>query len=479
MGLFEKIFGPRGRDKNGDRWVSLNNYESVAWRSWSGEAFESDLVRASADARARHISKLSIFLTGNGNPTLQRRLTMRPNSWQTWSQFLYRLSVIVDMQCTAFIVPVYTPTFDVVGISIVVPSDFALVDVEGTPWIRMRFANGNVASDELSHIGIMTKFQYLSDYFGTGNGALDSTLELIDIQRQGIKGAARNSSIYRFMATLSNFSKPEDLAKERERFTENNLKTDTGGGLLLFPSTYKDIKELDRKQYSVDADQQKVIENRVFNYFGVNEKILNNSATADDLDAFYEGAVEPFAIQLADVLTFMLFSEREQAAGDRVQFSADRLAYMSMQSKIQLIMQMSDRGEILQNEARRILNLPDLPGGNKTIIRGEYYYQEYDENGNLIEGEEDEDDGDMGDDLDDSDLEDDAIDGEEAPDEEDGDPDEEEPEEDLGEEDDKITDLQDRMQEELDEITDNMKEILDRANNGDFDDEEESGNDGK
>lgn len=392
---------------------------------------------------------------------------------------MYRLSVIVDMQCTAFIVPVYTPTFDVTGISIVVPSDFALVDVDGTPWIRMRFANGNVASDELSHIGIMTKFQYMSDYFGTGNGALDSTLELIDIQRQGIKGAARNSSIYRFMATLSNFSKPEDLAKERERFTENNLKTDTGGGLLLFPSTYKDIKELDRKQYSVDADQQKVIENRVFNYFGVNEKILNNSATADDLDAFYEGAVEPFAIQLADVLTFMLFSEREQAAGNRVQFSADRLAYMSMQSKIQLIMQMSDRGEILQNEARRILNLPDLPGGNKTIIRGEYYYQEYDENGNLIEGEEDEDDGDMGDDLDDSDLEDDAIDGEEAPDEEDGDPDEEEPEEDLGEEDDKITDLQDQMQEELDEITDNMKEILDRANNGDFDDEEESGNDGK
>lgn len=404
---------------------------------------------------------------------------MRPNLWQTWSQFLYRLSVIVDMQCTAFIVPVYTPTFDVTGISIVMPSDFALVDVDGTPWIRMRFANGNVASDELSHIGIMTKFQYMSDYFGTGNGALDSTLELIDIQRQGIKGAARNSSIYRFMATLSNFSKPEDLAKERERFTENNLKTDTGGGLLLFPSTYKDIKELDRKQYSVDADQQKVIENRVFNYFGVNEKILNNSATADDLDAFYEGAVEPFAIQLADVLTFMLFSEREQAAGNRVQFSADRLAYMSMQSKIQLIMQMSDRGEILQNEARRILNLPDLPGGNKTIIRGEYYYQEYDENGNLIEGEEDEDDGDMGDDLDDSDLEDDAIDGEEAPDEEDGDPDEEEPEEDLGEEDDKITDLQDQMQEELDEITDNMKEILDRANNGDFDDEEESGNDGK
>lgn len=460
MGLFEKIFGPRGRDKAGNRWFSLNNYESVAWRSWSGEAFESDLVRAAADARARHISKLSVVFTGNGNPPMQRRLTMRPNSWQTWSQFLYRLSVIVDMQCTAFIVPVYTQTYDIIGISLVVPSDFELVDVNGVPWLRMRFSNGNVASDELSRIGIMTKFQYLSDYFGTGNGALDSTLELIDIQRQGIKGAAKNSSIYRFMATLSNFSKPEDLAKERERFTENNLRTDTGGGLLLFPSTYKDIKELDRKQYSVDADQQKVIESRVFNYFGVNEKILNNSATADDLDAFYEGAIEPFAIQLADVLTFMLFSDREQAAGNRVQFSADRLAYMSMQSKINLVMQMSDRGELLQNEARRILNLPDLPGGNKTIIRGEYYYQEYDENGNLIE---DDDDGYEDDDAEDFAEEDEGLDEEETEEDEDLD----------SEEDDEAAELMDEMQEQLEELIDNMKEIIDKAENGELEEPED------
>ncbi len=462
MGLFEKIFGPRGRDKTGNLWFSLNNYESVAWRSWSGEAFESDLVRAAADARARHISKLSVVLTGGGNPPMQRRLAMRPNSWQTWSQFLYRLSVIVDMQCTAFIVPVYTPTYDIIGISLVVPSDFELVDVNGVPWLRMRFSNGNVASDELSRIGIMTKFQYLSDYFGTGNGALDSTLELIDIQRQGIKGAAKNSSIYRFMATLSNFSKPEDLAKERERFTENNLRTDTGGGLLLFPSTYKDIKELDRKQYSVDADQQKVIESRVFNYFGVNEKILNNSATADDLDAFYEGAIEPFAIQLADVLTFMLFSDREQAAGNRVQFSADRLAYMSMQSKINLVMQMSDRGELLQNEARRILNLPDLPGGNKTIIRGEYYYQEYDEDGKLID---DEDDGYEDDDAEDFAEEDEGFDEEET--EEDDDLD--------AEEDDEAAELMDEMQEQLEELIDNMKEIIDKAENGELEEPEDDG----
>ena len=56
MGLFEKIFGPRGKDTSGQRWVTLNNFSGVSWQVWSGDAFESDLVRASVDARARHIS---------------------------------------------------------------------------------------------------------------------------------------------------------------------------------------------------------------------------------------------------------------------------------------------------------------------------------------------------------------------------------------------------------------------------------------
>lgn len=510
MGLFEKIFGPRGKDTSGQQWITLNNYTDASWKRWSGDAFESDLVRAAVDARARHISKLSPVLTGSAQSSLQKRLMMRPNSWQVWSQFLYRVSVVLDLQCTAFIVPVYSPTYDITGISLVVPSDFELVDVNGVPWLRLRFSNGNVASDELSHIGIMTRFQYLSDYFGTGNSALDATLELIDIQRQGIQEAAKNSATYRFMATLGNFAKPEDLAKERERFTTENLQKNAGGGLLLFPSTYKDIRELDHKQYSIDADQQKAIESRVFNYFGVNDKILSNSANADDLDAFYEGAVEPFALQLADVITNMLFSQREQSSGNRLQFSADRLAYMSTQNKIQLIQMASDRGELMQNEARRILNLPDLPDGNKTIIRGEYYVQQYGDDGQPVDLDEDMDDGyeeeDYGDNTDDLYLGDPDLDGSDEVDDEsdeedddlgegdagndvdddaagaddlDSDPeDEKADEEDFDDEDDEVVDMTDDFQEQLDSLIDDMKEILDRANDGEFDEDEEDGDDG-
>ena len=456
MGLLEKIFGPRAKDvQSTQRWVALN-YSDSAFRPWSGDAYESDLVRAAVDARARHISKLSPVLTGSANQTLQKKLMMRPNSWQKWSQFLYRVSVVVDVQCKAFIVPVYSPTYDILGIAVTIPSDFELVEVQGRPWLRLRFANGSVASDELSNVGIMTKFQYLSDYFGTGNTALESTLELIDIQRQGIQEAAKNFSSYQFMAQTNNFVKPEDLANERQRFTRENLQKDAhGGGLLLFPNTYKDVKELAQRQYSVDADQQRTIESRVYAYFGVNEKILSNSANADDLDAFYEGAVEPFAIQLADVLTNMLFSQQEQARGNRIQLSADRLAYMSTQNKISLVQQMSDRGELTQNEARRILNLPDLPGGNATIIRGEYYVQQYDEDMNPMDmGDEDEIDIDEPDRSGEDPVDDPDLDSE------------------YKEDDEELDTMNDRLQEQLDDLQDEMKEILDRGTDGELTDDD-------
>ena len=176
------------------------------------------------------------------------------------------------------------------------------------------------------------------------------------------------------MAQLSNFSKPEDLAKERKRFNTENLSADSGGGVLLFPNTYSNIKQIDSKPFVVDAEQMKLIQTNVFNYFGVNERILQNSANGEELDAFYNGALEPFAVQLAEVLTKMLFTLRERSSGAEVFVTSNRLQYMSAASKMSLITTMGDRGMITINEARELLNYAPVEGGDALMpIRGEYY----------------------------------------------------------------------------------------------------------
>lgn len=377
MGLFDKLFGnrPRPRGDYDGVFRMLDGY-TPTFTSFGGGVYESELIRAAINTRATHISKLNVEVQGSAKPALQNKLKHGPNVYQTWSQFLYRLSTLLDVHNTAFIVPVWDEYGEPSGIYAPLPNKCEMVQYgdDNTPYIRYEFGRGNKAAVELEYCGIMTKFQYKDDFYGESNRALFPTMELIHIQNQGIEEGVKSAASYRFIAQLSNFAKAEDLRKERKRFTEENLSKDAdGGGLLLFPNTYTNIKQVDTKPFVVDADQMKAISANVYHYFGVNDDILNNAAFGDAWAAFYEGAIEPFAIQFSQVLTKMLFTFREQSQGNRVMATANRLQYMTNTDKLNVSAQMLDRGIMSINDVRDIWNLPHVEGGDERIIRGEYY----------------------------------------------------------------------------------------------------------
>lgn len=378
MGLFEKIFHPKEAKesqaalKDADGFFKeLRGYRPV-FREWNGEIYESELVRAAIDARARHISKLKVEIVGTANPSLQSKLRQGPNQWQTWSQFLYRTSTILDVHNTAFIVPVFDASMIITGYFPVLPTKCEVVQYKGEPWLRYTFSHGEKAAVEMRKCAVLNKYQYKDDFFGEQN-CLADTMKLINIQNQGIEEAVKNSATYRFIAQVNNFSKAEDLANERKRFSKENLAGDTdAGGILLFPNTYSNIKQVEAKPYTVDADQMKLIKDSVEDYFGVSEKIMKNEANGDELDAFFNGAIEPFAIQFSEAQTKAMFSERERATGSYLIANANRLQYMSISAKVQMAQQMLDRGVMSINEARELFNYSEVEGGDLRTIRGEY-----------------------------------------------------------------------------------------------------------
>lgn len=388
MGLFDSIFKPKKTDSAIDAagvFKALTAYRPV-FNTRGGELYESELIRASIDARARHISKLKVEMVGAAQPKLKAKLKHAPNTFQTWAQFLYRLSTILDMQNSAFVVPQLDDNLETIGYFPVLPERCTVVEYKGEPWLRHKFSNGNVGAVEYSKCALLTKFQYKDDFFGETNNALKPTAELMDIQNKGIEEAVKNSASYRFIAQLSNFAKPEDIAKERQRFSEENLKADKGGGILLFPNTYTNVRQIDPTPYTVDAAQMQQIRTNVFDYFGTNEEILQNKAVGDAWSAFYEGAIEPFAIQFSETMTKAIYSEREQTQGSFVIATANRLQYLSNSDKLAISSQLADRGILTRNEIRDIWNLAPLEGGDVPTIRGEYYL--IDENGNKIDEKE-------------------------------------------------------------------------------------------
>ena len=379
MSLLTKIFRP-DKSKKADEaarnarafFETLTAYTPV-FTNWGGAIYESEIVRAAIDARARHISKLKVETIGTANPSLQSKLALGPNQWQTWSQFLYRVSTILDVTNTAFIVPVLDERLYTTGVFPVLPARCSLTEYEGELWLRYEFRHGQYAAVEFSKCAVLTKHQYKSDFFGDTNAPLKETMQLIHIQNQGIEEGVKNAATFRFMATLNNFSSAADLAKERERFTETNLSTESkSGGFLLFPNTYKDVKQIDVKPYAIDSEQMRQIRENVFNYFGVSEAVLQNSAKNEELEGFFDGAIEPFAIQFSEAMTKMLFSERERAQGSYLIANANRLQYMSTSQKVQMAQQLLDRGVMSRNEARELFNYGTIEGGDAFFIRGEY-----------------------------------------------------------------------------------------------------------
>ncbi len=382
MGLFDFIFKNRPEPPENSyagEFKMLNGY-TPRFTSWSGEIYESELVRAAINTLSTHIAKLKVETKGAARPALQAKLKHGPNQFQTWPQFLERAATIYYATNNLVISPVYDEYGEPSGVYALRSNKCEIVEYEirgqKVPFIRYEFGWGKKASVPLEDCAIIPRMQYNDDFFGESNRALLPTMDLIDIQNQGIKEGVKSAASYRFMATAGNFSKTSDLKKERKKFSQANLSKDAdGGGLLLFPNTYTNIQQIKSAPFVVDADQMKLIRDNVCEYFGVNEDVLTNHFTSETWAAFYEGAIEPFAIKFSESLTKMLFTYKEQTNGNLVMATANRLQYMSNADKLNVSAQMADRGLMTRNEIREIWNLAPLPEpyGSQLPVRGEYY----------------------------------------------------------------------------------------------------------
>lgn len=373
MGLMDWLFPKEEPVKlaNTENFKLLTAYEPI-FHDYRGSIYESALVRSAIEAKARHISKLKVEMQGEAQPYLKSKIKHKPNDWMTWPQFLARCSTILDCTNNLFIVPVQDKYLETIGFFPVLPDRVKLLeDKNGKMWLRYTFRNNQSGIVEFDRCAYLNKHQFKSDFYGDNNHALDNTMDLIAIQDQGIKEAVKSGTSIRFVAKLNNFTSPEDMVEERSRFVRENFNSESGS-LLLFPNTYTDIKQVNDSAFKVDTDQMKLIQKNVYDYFGVNEEIIQGKAESDQLDAFFNSAIEPFAIALSESLSKAIYTDRERSFGNHVYVNANRLQYMSQTAKVTVAKELGDRGILTINEIRELFNYAPLPDGDVAFIRGEY-----------------------------------------------------------------------------------------------------------
>lgn len=375
MGLLENLFGKKNQtgQANSAYLKTFTEY-NPAFSTFDGAIYEEGLTRACIHAFANAVMKLEPHISGTSNKAIVDAFNTQPNKDTTWSAFLYRVATIYEVDCSCAIIPSFDKRGQINGLYPLKFDLCELVEYDGEVWARFTLPTGDIFSIETKHVCMLSKYQYESDYFGSSN-AFRSTMRLLRAQAQAEENAIQLGSKILFIAKQGGMVKPEDQDKKRKEFANKNFKNNDTG-LLLYDQTFENISPITHKPYVISDKEMERIDNHVFNYFGCTQEILQNKITEETWDGYYEGKIEPFAIQLSDGLNKMIFSRREQKT-NRVSFTANRLQFMSAASKRNMVRDMVDRGIFSMNEAREILQLPPLEGveaelGQKHWIRGEY-----------------------------------------------------------------------------------------------------------
>ena len=123
---------------------------------------------------------------------------------------------------------------------------------------------------------------------------------------------------------------------------------------------------------NIPVIQSQYLRDNVYRYYNMNEKILTSSFTEAEWNSFYENVIEPIAIQLSLEFTFKLLSERERGFGNKVIFTANRLQYATLQTRMAIGGALYDRGIITINELRELLYYEPIEGGDVRMISLNY-----------------------------------------------------------------------------------------------------------
>ena len=347
-------------------------YQPV-FSSYSGGVYEMDMTVSAIHSFANHVSKANPKIKGSSYKSIEKQFQVYMNDTMTTSQFLYRSATIYKCENNVFIIPIYDQYHFVSGWYPISTVGAKIQNTNGVLMLTYQLSGVSytIPYKEVIHI---RSHQYKNELMGDGNGSLYPTLSLIDTQNQGIINGIQQSNVIRFLAKLANVLKPEDMKKERQRLIDDNLSNTNTGGVLLFDSKYADIKQVESKPFIVDAEQAEYIRNNVHNYFGTNQSILQNNYTAEQWGAYYEGEIEPFLIQLSQGMTRVMFTSREISFDNFILWEATRLQHEKMDTKLNLITQLFDRGFISHNMGLSILNLPPINDekADRRYIRLEY-----------------------------------------------------------------------------------------------------------
>lgn len=369
------IFGKLLKRKEIISGTKMINEPTGTFTVYTGDAYGNDIYRGAVDAIARNIGKLkgshviryAKHETVDGDCKLNRLLQTRPNQFMTAYDLLYKIATHYYLNNNSFALLDRDDRGNVTGIyPITCVSMDMLTDGANRLFCKFVSKGGHQAIFPYGDVIHLRRHFNSNDLLGDDNAALRPALELAHTQNEGIISGIRAGANIRGILKYTQIMSPEKLKEEKAAFIKDYLQISNDGGIVALDQKAEYIP-IENKPVILTADQTKEVKNKIYDYLGITESIVNSSYTEDEFAAFYESVIEPFAVDLSQEFTTKVFTDREQAFGNAIIFESGRLQFTSNATKVNLIKEIMPMGLLTINQALEILNLPSVEDGDKRL----------------------------------------------------------------------------------------------------------------
>lgn len=365
--LFGMIFGKKQTEVTRTQLQMLNGY-NAQFTTLDGNTYDSKVARECIDRIATHCAKLipKHIKDSIGNPIkgeINFLLQNQPNPIMTKYDFIYKTISMLYTDSNAFVYIAKDKEGMITGFYPVLALNYNLLQDEGNNiYLQFKFINGQTYTIPYLELIHLRLFYNKNDIFGTGNKVLRTDMETAHTASEGIKNAIKTANNLKGILKYTNaMLKDKDIKKNKEDFVADFLNLENESGIAALDAK-AEFQEVNMKPITLDKEQLEQVNYNIFDYFGISEKIVRNNFDAIEWNAFFEGVIEPRAIQMSDAFTNKIFSHKARKDGHKILFTANRLQYASLDSKINLIKIAGSYGLLTKDDGREILDMSPLGG---------------------------------------------------------------------------------------------------------------------
>ncbi len=362
------LFRPIKSDqlKTYTEFQELGTYKSY-FGIFGNNIFDSPDVRTAIRTLSEHTSKANPRST---DKRIERLLQLNPNQYMNGKDFLAKLRNILEIKNTAFVFIERDNTGKAIGFYPIPYQTYTAVEYKNGLYVQFSF-DGTAVNQLVvpwEDLAVLRKDYLMSDIGGESNKPLLGTLDVINTMDQGLENAVKSTANLRgILKSTKAMLSPDDLKKQKDNFVKDYMNISNAGGIASLDAT-QEFKEINLKPTTATAEEQDSYRERVYRYFGVNEKIIKSSYTESEYDAFYESRIEPFLVALSLELTRKCFTNRELGFKNEIWYESNRLQFASAKTKISMVA-LVDRGLMTPNEYRALFNMAPYDGGDEFVLR--------------------------------------------------------------------------------------------------------------